>query len=321
MLSSSSGALFLVQLFLCLSISRAHAADTSWKSVSYRNWDGCQVLQARGLRVVVAPAVGGRIVWFGTPEKNLLLEDANCDGKLLPEGSNWMPWDGCQTDLIDDTDQRQHGPVWLGGYDLVSAKGNVLILRSKVHPANGIQVTKRYELDPRLPGLHYSVTATNQGDKPAGWCVWERALFATPGTAYIPFRQDGPLKGLVQEGVPAGSVELSKGYAAIHPQGNGTPVITDSLAGWVAFNSGKYSTIVKVAVDPKGYYRKGETCTIYFADNRAELEPVGPRVELKKSESVTLTETWRLLTHKDPSRVRAADIVKAAQKTVVRQTR
>lgn len=285
-------------LLLLLVASHA-AADSAWHKVAFRKWDGCYEAQAGGVRVVVVPAAGGRIAWYGTPERNLLLEDPKVDGTLLPAGQEWMPWDGCQTDLIDDADRRQFGPVWLGRYEVVSAGGKALVLRSVVHPGNGVQVTKRYELDARLPGLRYTVTAANRSGKPAGWCIWERALFAPPGEAALPFRTDGPLKGLAQEKVPAGALEAQAGQAIVRPVGEGASVASDSPAGWVRWQAGRQGVEISFAGRPGADYRAGKRCILFFAANRVELEPLSPRAELAPGQAVTLRETWRLRTRED----------------------
>lgn len=275
-----------------LSAGASDNAD-SWTPLTHRGWTNSYTYQNSSFQVTVAGDVGGRICWFGTPYINLMLTDTNLNGRTLAEGSSWMPWDGCQTDLIDDQDQRQFGVIWLGPYQTLTRNGLELTLRSKVHPELQVQVTKRYRIHPEKQALHYTVEARNRGTNSIGLCIWERALFATPGKAWLPITPEG----LIQQNVPENSVMNYDGLISITPSGDGASVSSASHEGWTAFTHGEYSALLKTGHPQEAQYRNDETTIIYFADNRVELEPLSPVKHVAPGEAVIMETTWHLLRH------------------------
>ncbi|MBT4482836.1 MAG: hypothetical protein HOC71_04060, partial [Candidatus Latescibacteria bacterium] len=97
----------------------------------------------------------------------------------------------------------------------------------------------------------------------------------------------------------------------------------DSCAGWLGYiTQDNLLFVKKFPVYPERVY--GEmaaiTVSIWYVDDRCELEPIGPRETLEPGESASFTEDWRLFEYNFPEKDEKVNL-EALQKLINEETR
>src|SRR5437016_4003181 len=115
---------------------------------TYKGWPECSIFTVPGTqnKVVVVPAVGGRVLHFGPPDANLIFENPDSDGKTLAntKGGFWVG--GYQCDIGPETrGLPDHKEMWMGQYTSKPSPQGVTVT-SAPDAATGIQIEKEFKL-------------------------------------------------------------------------------------------------------------------------------------------------------------------------------
>jgi len=281
---------------------------------AFRGWEGCYRLTNSRTEVVVVPSAGARVVVFALDGKNVLLADPKVDGKVLPSGGSWMPWDGSAPDTVSPTGGSQLEHVWLGAYTVPRAEALRLDCVSRDNAVRGVRMGKQFLLDPERPLLTICRRLTNISDKPARWGFWERTLVPGRAVGFAPTNPDSAFAGgwglrrkaggpflspprLPSEArVAVRAISAAEGMLIIRPQGKGTNIGLDSREGWVAARVDDALFTIRFPLFHGREYPWGTSVgtVFYFADNRLELEPVSPYFDLEPGETVSWQIRWTI---------------------------
>jgi len=264
------------------------------RSVPHRQIEISIEMTVARTRLVIVPAWAGRISLLDFGDGNVLWNDPRVDGKVLPPGDAWAPWDGNATDAvlaIGGERQSQWRGLWLHPWKDIrlAPKGPVLAFAPgsavgitfnrtyRPAPADG-QVPDRVEIasetSPDVPlsarktyglsvdgrSLTYEYTLTCRGGEPRPWSVCERALAPGGGYALLPVAKGGafPDGWAARDGTrvdPPGLAAPAGDFLAVRA-GAAKPfgLAARLRAGWIANVRGASALLITYPVPGDGKY-------------------------------------------------------------------
>jgi hypothetical protein len=304
-------AVLLFSVFLSCAVPRAASRTESYLGKE------CLILEASGpgVKAIVMPETGGRVVWYGIDEENILWQNPDAAGRPRPGG-------GFQLDIGPEMRQIPDHPVlWSGKYRLVgplrSCFGMTFALEgtaSEPDPVLGLQVFKLLSLSAEgALRLDHSMKRVSESDQ--GFCFWDRTLCRSGGYTLIPVNPKSrfPAKWVLGKRLSPKKWDYN-GTDPSHPQirlmdgvlvaktgGPEQKIGADSDAGWIAYALGTLLFVKYYPYDPAGAYTDGGLSVAhYFNDRIAELEPISPEVKLKPGESFEFPQRWTITRLDEP---------------------
>ena len=283
----------------------------------YKGWPDSVVLgggTTSKAKVVIVPAVGGRILHYGINEDNIIYEVPGSDGKVLVNGKikSWIGGYNCDIGPEIRTPPA-HEILWVGPHKATVTKPYSVSTVSEPDAVTGIQMFKEITLDPKTGAVTIVQKMKNISDKETTFCLWDRTLCKGGGFVLMPINPKSKhAKGwalrLKQFGEDAfdtktpesPNVKVMDGVLVAQATGkdvkNGKLGL-DSDAGWMAFTVGKNLYIKSFPYYADGVYTDaGNSEEFYWSPEVGEIEPLSPEKKLKPGEDYTFTETWQLLT-------------------------
>ena len=280
------------------------------RTVAFQGWDDCLELTNATARVVVAPAVGGRILHYsrdGGP--NILWEDPRAKGETLATVGRWFPVGGYQLDIGPELgNPPRHLPLWLGRYRAEKIDAVTVRVTSPQDEATGILLVKEIKLAPAGAGVSIRQTMKNVGQGDTAYCLWDRTLTPAGGYGFFElnpksrFRarwsmRRGERRAWRYDGVEPSSprVRIVGGLLVTIPGEQMEKVGGDCERGWVAGSRDSWLFVKRFPVQPAGDYADGGNRVEIYVDGRVtELEPLSPKVRLAPGESYSFDERWDL---------------------------
>jgi hypothetical protein len=279
----------------CAQAPAAEPAPVTLKvqTVTHRQVDGCLEMTLGKTRLVVVPAWAGRISVLDFGGGNVLWNDPKVDGKILPLGEAWGPWDGNATDVatfIGPERKSQWKGLWLHPWKTISVPGlptftaepgskaglsatrtygpvppapkwlEPLTIASEVSPETHLSAERSYALSADGQSLTYTYTLINHGGEARGWTVGERALVPGGGYALAPVQKGGdmPEGWMPRDKTQVAPPELAKaaGDFLVLRAGakKGAGLAARLRAGWLAGVRGGHALLMTWPIAREGKY-------------------------------------------------------------------
>lgn len=302
---------------------------TDVRAVELHGYPDCLELRNDRASVVLGPACGGRVLryaWEG--QDAIALDPAQAGWTWRPGVAEIDPWGG-RFDVGPEKTIAAHPTLWLGRWSPeVGADGEVR-LRSAVDPATGLQLVRRFRLDPRGSHLRCEQVVTNASGEPRWCCHWGRTMTpgggivivpATPGSRFPRgYLQYDTARDCLLDLAPCDpSVRTRDGFLEVFGPLQHPKLGFDSTAGWMAYLEPSGLLFVKrypVFADRAYGELAAYTLSIWlWRDRFCELEPIGPLERLAPGASASFAEDWWLLPHPFPARRDALDLRSVAER-------
>lgn len=317
--------LVLSLLLLCCVCLECQAA-TGAKVVSFYGYDDCIELNNGTTKAVLCPAAGGRILFYGIDDRNIL---------YLPPGNEGWVWDGKSSAAPMHAGRCDVGPehilprrnlLWQGRWTGQIIGDRQAVLESQDDPSTGIRLKRTFELSASSSQLKFTQTIINVSSKPIETCHWSRTFAQGKGLCLIPVSQpgrfpqhyvryDAPSK-VINFAADDPNIKLVDDCLLIQDHPLYPKLGFDSHRGWLAYCSPQNLLFVKrFPTYPDRAYNEiaGLTISVWYpADDMVELEPIGPREYLTPGQSSQFTETWYLADFQYPeSKVVSTQAIKS----------
>jgi len=326
---------FIVVLLLCRpSFSGQTPEGTAW--VSSHGYDGCIELFNETTRVVLEPNCGGRVLVYETGGRNVLYIDPAQDGWVYEPGKKRVDICAGRFDIGPEKTGPPREALWLGRWNAEITGPRSARMTSVEDESSGVQLIRDFRLDAASSRLRCTQTIRNVSGEVKRYFHWSRTFAEGGGICVVPITPGSRFP----EGYIYYEPKRSPRYMNFRPERHpGTRVRDgfleiseappfpkfglDSEAGWLAYITKSDLLFVKrFPVYPERVY--GEmaslTVSIWYVENRCELEPIGPRETLGPGESASFTETWWLFDYPCPRAGEDVDLVKL-EKFVEEHTR
>ena len=299
------------------------------KFVEAYGYEKCVELRNPSVRVVVCP-IGGRVIEYSLNGKHSLQLDEREPG-FKPGKRRSMS--AGRFDIGPEKVIPNRPLLWSGTWTPKIVGPRTAELVSPDDPATGSRLTRRFVLSPDSTRLKCTQTITNIGSKTTEWCHWSRTFALGNGIVVMPVTHPSRFPNhYVMYDRPGDNIDIKPsdpnirvrdGFLEITDVPTNPKLGMDTQAGWLAYAMQNDLLFVKrFKVYPDRVYNEvaGLTVSIWYPeDRRVELEPIGPREQLKPGQSGSFTEEWWLLPFDFP-KDRVVDL-KKLEKAVTEQTR
>ena len=292
--------------------------------ISFHGYDNCIELKNKTTRVVLCPAVGGRVLEFSIQGKNALWLNPDEAGKL----------NGASAGRFDIGPERilpRRNALFRGPYKGEITGARSARLTSGKDPSSGFQIVREFSLAADRPHLICKQTVINISRETKQVCYWCRTFAQGQGICVVPVTGFSrmPKKHVMYDdhlvinfAPKNGSITQREGFIIVDGPPEKPKLGFDSMSGWMAYLTRNDLMFVKRwQTFPNRVY--GEmaslTLSIWYPAERpmCELEPIGPREILKPGERASFTEEWFLAPHKFPGsgpEVNLPGVTKASKK-------
>lgn len=276
--------------------------------MDFGSYPKCPVLSNASTRVILGPHCGGRILEYSLNGVNVIKLDPKQDGWIYAPGKPLIDPYGGRFDIGPDQMAPPHPDLWVGPWQAEVIGARRVRMTSLPDKPTGVQLVRKFELAKDSARLRCTQIIKNISGTPKNWCHWSRTLAVGDGICVIPLTPDSrfPKKyimygpGAVMNYKPNDkNITVSNDCLII----SGTPQFPklgiDSYAGWFSYiMKNNIMFIKRYPVYPERVYNEMAGITIsifYYTDLICELEPIGPKENIKPGESAAYTEDWHLV--------------------------
>lgn len=276
-------------------------------AVSVGGWSDAVVLESRnqGIRAVVVPSVGARVVSYGKRDENILWANPNATGS----GESADPG-GFQCDLGPMiAGLKPHPTLWSGAYSSTRRKNQVLQLKSGEDKVLELEMEKEVVLDPASGDLGFVHRIKNISDRNQAYCLWHRIACRPGGFALVQLNKKSRFAAgwsmlretggkLNYDGAKPESpaVRILDGVLVAQTGANGARVGVDTGTQWVAYVLGRTLFVVHFPVYSVGVYSEGgNSVTIAWDETKTEIAPHSPEARLASRKSYEFPLKWTLI--------------------------
>jgi hypothetical protein len=306
-LKQFSFATLVIHFFANVSV---FAVDTNLAKVAgvdiaaYNSWArSVSLISSNGVRAVVVPSIGGRIVNYSLNGENILF-DRNAD-----TNENFrLP--GYQCDIGPElANIPTHNTLWMG---VNSWQYKPFTVKTVSDPDEvlGLQLTKEIFIAPESGELAVTQRILNiTTNEITSYCLWDRTLCKPGGYAFFPLNKKSRFKKgwtvhniwnesffFDGEKFESYEVKTEDGFLIAHCDGKPTKVAADSDAEWIAYTRGKLLFVKFFPFYPKETYSDGgNSVEIYFDHEVAELQVLSPEIRLAPGLNYSFPEKWILI--------------------------
>jgi len=301
-------------------VSLDSSANSGARVIEYFGYDNCIELFNDDCRVILTPAVGGKIMSYqlnGKEALEIILGeegyhyDPNNPDERIRSGAG-------RFDFGLERRVASRDEIWLGAWESEITGRRQATLTSVEHQATGIQVERTFTLTDSGTHLTCKQTLINIGDKTKRHNHWSRTFGKSGGIVVVPLSDWSRYENHYVMYEPERSINLAPENEHISIRDNclviaGAPTHPklgmDSMEGWFSYLMPNDLLFVKkYPTFPDKLY--GEqipmTISIWYVENfrdtltTAELEPIGPLETIAPGERVSFTEDWYLVEHDFP---------------------
>lgn len=293
------------------------------KVVAFYGYDNCLELKNETTRVVLCPAVGGRVLVYSLGGKNALYLSGKEQGWKYAPSKKGGDTSAGRFDIGPEQTIAKHPLLWKGPWkgEIIGDRSARLI--SEKDDATGVQLIREFSLAASSSELKCKQTIMNVGDIVREYCHWSRTFALGGGIVVIPLTKPSRFPhGYVQYESSStmnfkpqdDNIRQRYGFLEIVAAPKFPKLGMDTTAGWFAYAMPNDVLFVKrFAAHRDRIYNEvaGLTMSIWYPDGpMCELEPIGPRERIKPGESASFTETWELTAFPFPSKEEAIDMKK-----------
>lgn len=299
------------QPFLASEVRQApNQEEFSARIVSFYGYEDCLELSNASTRVVLGPASGGRVLFYGPRDTNLLYLPPGDEGWVLDrQGRNSEGKRGRMTAGRFDVGPEQvippHPKLWMGRWEAEITPRRTVKLTSLVDDSTGLQLIREFELAARSSRLVCRQTMVNRSDTTKEYCYWSRTFALGQGICIIPLTSPSRFpngyvmyesRDVMNFRPQDPNIRIRDGFLEILEAPAFPKLGFDTAAGWFAYLMRNNQMLVKqYSVDREQVYNEvaGLTLSIWYPRQpMCELEPMGPRQRLEPGESASFAETW-----------------------------
>jgi hypothetical protein len=283
------------------------------QKMTFRGWSGCYALSAGPYRVVVAPAIGGRIVDYSRSGLSPIWLNAEETGKVHPTDPKvWRNYGGYKTwpapqsrwgwppDPLLDAAPATVRP-WMRSGKLFG-----LEIIGQDSPQSGIAFVKYLHLDPASGALslRQEMHALASDPNPVRWAVWSVTQVDGDGRIVAPLNPKSRHAGGVYFYDPRYRRSLQwktkEGLLIVKNLGEAGKWGLDANGGWMAWLKGRLAYVKRFPAREPGADYPDESSNVQIWTNPAplhysEMELTGPIRDLEPGSRTVLEEEWRLV--------------------------
>jgi len=282
-------------------------------AVEFAGYTGCIEIRNETTRVVLGPHVGGRLLSYSFEGREAIWRDPKQDGWTYTPGKPSVDVCGGRLDIGPECVIPRHPTLWFGEWKAEAIGPRAARMTSQPDEATGVQLVRDFRLDAKGTRLRVTQTIRNVSKETKHWCHWSRTLAIPGGIFVVPLNPQSRFpKGYILYGPgpvldysPANdpTIRRREGMLEVHPVPPRPKFGIDSEAGWMAYAMPNDLLFVKrFAVYPKRVYNEmaAYTVCVYYVKEFTELEPIGPKENIRPGGSASYTEEWELLPHAFP---------------------
>lgn len=276
--------------------------------MDFCGYSKCPVLSNTSTRVILGPHCGGRVLEYALNGVNVIKLDPKQEGWMYVSGKPGIDPYGGRLDIGPEMVIPQHPNLWFGSWQAETIGERAVRLTSPVDKPTGVQLIREFELAENSTHLRCTQIIKNVSETPRYWCHWSRTLAVGGGICVIPLTPNsrfpnkyimyGP-DAVISYRPDDKNITVSNDFLIISGAPRYPKLGIDSYAGWFSYLMKNNIMFVKrFPVYPDRVYNEMAAITIsiyYYADTLCELEPIGPKENLKPGESASFTEDWHLV--------------------------
>ena len=305
------GAMKIFTRFVLVSAGVIHAGSLrsaeGARVILYHGFDDCIELKNKMARVVLCPAVGGRVLEFSIQERNALWLNPKGVGKANDTSAG-------RFDIGPERILPRRNVLWRGPYNGEIVGDRSAKLTSGKDPSSGFQIVREFSLAVDTAHLICKQTVINVSKETKQVCYWCRTFALGQGICVVPVSGFSRMPKryvmyddhlVINFAAESDNITERGGFIIVDGPPEKPKLGFDSMSGWMAYlMRNDLMFIKKWPTYPDRVY--GEmaslTLSIWYPAERpmCELEPIGPREILKPGQSASFTEEWFLAPHKFP---------------------
>lgn len=277
---------------------------------TYSGWPDCLTMTAGGqpVRVVCAPAIGGRIIHYGWDGQNLLLENPRAGGKTLAAvGADFLPG-GSWTEIWGgESVEATRLPTVLGPWKWSSPEDTHIEMESTVSAESGLKLEREVVLDPETGDLGMTTLLWNLSDKPRHLGLWHPTACRGPGYLLVPVagktrfplrwaraESVGPDARLDPQTSPSPWIKVLNGVLVAKAGAEAIRFAVDTPSRWFAFTRGKTLLVLHLpTANPVN--QQPITACLYVDQQMAEIAPVTPKQVVASGAKVMVPMRWTVI--------------------------
>lgn len=275
--------------------------------VDFAGYTGCIELRNESTRVVLGPHVGGRLLSYSLDGRESIWRDPKQDGWTYTPGQKTVDVCGGRLDVGPECVIPRHPVLWFGPWKAEVTGPRAARMTSEPDEATGVQLVRDFRLAAKGTRLTVKQTIRNVSKETKHWCHWSRTLAVPGGIFLVPLNPQsrfpkgyilyGP--GSVLDYSPADepNVRRRDGVLEVRAVPSRPKFGIDSEAGWMAYAAPNDLLFVKrFPVYPNRPYNEmaAYTVCVYYVKEFTELEPIGPKENIRPGGSASYTEEWEL---------------------------
>ncbi len=278
----------------------------------FNGWSDALVMESRDApaRAVLVPAVGGRVLFYGIRNENMLWTNPNAGGKLFEPGD--APFDpggficaiGPEVASLPD-----HPLTLLGNYSWSGKKKSLIALKGPEDKAIGVEMEKEISYDPSTGDLGFVHRIKNISERDAAYCFWHRIACQPGGFALLPVNKKSRFPAgwsirreaggrLSYDGTTpeSSAVQILDGILVARTGGSATKIGADSDGQWLAYVRGRTLFIIHFPYYSSAVYSEGgNSITVAWDESKTELQPLSPEARLRTRKSYDFPIKWSLV--------------------------
>lgn len=295
----------------------------TYQTLNHKGWKDSVALTAGPYRVVVVPAIGGRIMEYSVNGRGPVWTNENLAGKVQPlDPKAWANYGGYKTwpapqsrwgwppDPLLDAAPATVTP-W-------QVNGRLVGLRivGQESPKAGIRFEKWVRLDPQTGRLtlRQTMRALSRNTAPVRWGVWDITQVESRGRVVVPLdpksRHEGGVYFYDEKAKQSDQWKIRDGLLLIENKNQVSKYGVETNRGWMAWLDGSLAYVkrfprMKAGQEYPDQYSIAQIYTHSSDLPYTEMEVAGPLVNLKSGETTHLNEEWRLVRLPKPVRTDA----------------
>jgi len=292
--------------------------------ITYRGWKDSYLLTNGQGRLVIVPAIGGRIMEYSLNGRNCIFENPAEYGKVYPQQNQiWYNYGGYKT--WNSPADRWQPKGWPPDPALDYGPANIEItgsdsLRIIGAPslASGLLLIKDISLDAKGEATLVQ-RIRNISSETSEWGVWDVTQVKTPCFVAFPINVKTHLPGglyyMIEGSEKSKQWTVEGGVCIVEYRREAGKIGSDVSEGWMAYFHDRLAYIKRFPPLIEGalYPDNGTSAQVFTSGGKPdyiEMEILSPIFRLKPGEEASLTERWNLVWLPRPVQSRA-DVISA----------
>ena len=298
------------------------------RQIAYFGYDDVIELSNSTSRVLLAPAMGGKVLSYTLNGKESLVVDEAEQGWLFEQTQNPHPFNGSgRFDVGNPRTLPEHPELQVGRWHGEIMGDRQAKLTSMVDPATGLQLTRTFTLDEVSSKLRIEMTMTNVTQEEVVAHFWTRTFAKGGGIFMMPLQdytfypkgyvQFNPAEQAILIAPPEDpNIAMQEDILVVYDAPQRPKFGMETYADWCAYLT--TNDLLMLRQFPT--YRErvysdiiSGNFSLYYNNNYhgkavAEIEPIGPREILKQGQTAHFWEVWQLEDYAFPAERRSVSV-------------